>query len=296
MATVEERYTAATDYVRRAIAVVEGRPVSYLFNPVTGAIEWYAGRTKTTTARSDLSRIEARWLRATSDIERARIARDAELLADRVQENLPGAPQDRERTNLFPGEKQSSTAATCFDDELASEAAELLGRGRSFFGDAVDGIATIGKWLLIGGGVLASIKAIDYLRERERRRSGGSDERRLNASLADVANQRNAGPRRRAYSIRLTKAEIEALYFLRGRYESAKAFVDGLTPLDESANHALSGDYDRNQGPYRFQIRAADVRKALRATKYDGGDYGAIPNLRSNSVDFVFAEEREYVT
>lgn len=296
MATVEERYTAATAYVRRAIAVVEDRPLSYLFNPVTGTIEGYAGRTKTATARSDLARIEARWMRATSDAERAQVSRDAELLADRVQENLPGAPQDRQRTNLFPGEKQASTPATSYGDELADQAAETLKLGRGILGDAADGLATVGKWLLLGGGVLLSLKTVDYLRERERRQSAGSEQRTLNANLARVANQRNAGTRRRTYSIRLPWSEIEALYFLRGRYDSAKAFVDGLIPLDESADRALSGEYDRNQGPYRFQIRAADVRKVLRATRLDGGDFGAIPNLRSDSVDFVLGEEARHAT
>jgi hypothetical protein len=81
------------------------------------------------------------------------------------------------------------------------------------------------------------------------------------------------------------------MQFLRGRYDSASAFFDGLIPLDESADDALSREYDRASGPYRFQIRSVDVRRALRATNGDGGDYGAIPNLRSDAVDWVLAEE-----
>src|SRR5437660_491586 len=114
MPTVEGRYAAATRYVRRAIATVENQPFTYVVDPITGLVEWYAGRTKTEPARNDLSRIEARWLRATTDIERARVARDAERLADRVQEALPGAPQDRDRTNLFKGERPTSTPTTSY--------------------------------------------------------------------------------------------------------------------------------------------------------------------------------------
>jgi hypothetical protein len=33
------------------------------------------------------------------------------------------------------------------------------------------------------------------------------------------------------------------------------------------------------------------VRKSLRATIGDGGDYGAIPNLRSDAIDWVLVEE-----
>jgi hypothetical protein len=98
--------------------------------------------------------------------------------------------------------------------------------------------------------------------------------------------------REQRYSLQLTRGELEALYFLRSGYTSAQAFVDGLVPLDDSADRALGQEFDRQQGPYRFQIRATDVRKALRATKGDGGNYGAIPNLRSAAVQWVLDEER----
>ena len=113
-------------------------------------------------------------------------------------------------------------------------------------------------------------------------------------SVGLIEEARDASPARSAtYSIRLTRGEIEALHFLSGRYASAEALWDGLVPLDDSADGALSREFDRGNGPYRFQIRAADVRKTLRATKGDGGNYGAIPNLRSDSVDWLLAEERE---
>jgi hypothetical protein len=112
-----------------------------------------------------------------------------------------------------------------------------------------------------------------------------------------VEEARDAGRvRGERYSIQITKGEIEALFFLGPRYTSAQAFLDGLEPLDESADRALSGEFDRAVGPYRFQIRAVDVRKTLRATKGDGGDYGAIPNLRSQAVEWVLAEERRQST
>src|SRR5579863_673542 len=124
MATVEDRYRPATDYVRRAISVVEAAGVAYTTNPVTGAIEWYAGRTKTAEPRAELDQIDARWLRATSDAQRAGIAREAELLADRVEENLPAAPQDRTRTNLYAGEVAQGTPATSYAQALDAEASD----------------------------------------------------------------------------------------------------------------------------------------------------------------------------
>jgi hypothetical protein len=105
-----------------------------------------------------------------------------------------------------------------------------------------------------------------------------------------ITEPRDAG-RAERYSIQLTRGELEALSWLSGRYSSAKAFVDGLNPLDDSADRALGREFDRNEGPYRFQIRASDVRKTLRATASDGGDYGAIPNLRSSTVDWVLSQE-----
>src|SRR5579862_3628522 len=122
MPTVEQRFKDASAYVHRAIAVVENGPPT--FDPLTGAIEWYAGRKKTESARTEVDRIEARWLRATTDVDRARIARDAELLADRVQESLPGAPQDRKRTNLFKGEKETSTPASSYAQETRGQLSE----------------------------------------------------------------------------------------------------------------------------------------------------------------------------
>lgn len=382
MPTVQERYRTATAYVRRAVTTVENRGIAYAVDPVTGLIEWYAGRTKTEPARNELARLDERWLRASSDIERARLAREAELLADRVQETLPGAPQDRERTNLFKGEEPTSTPATSYYGEVAAQADTTWHWLRDKAGYVADEATTLGKLLLVGGGVVAAWKLVDYLRLREQRRhvrSAGSTEHRLNANLARVAQRRDGRPRSRrvkrhrvrlddtelhtwferdrahvelsdcrsgetivewwdddvqqaiddgfllhrwtgakahaaafdyaksvglvdeprdagarpsTYSLRLTRAEIEALHWLAGRYTSAQALVDGLMPLDESAEHALAREFDRREGPYRFQIRAADVRKVLRATAGDGGNYGAIPNLRSDAVNWVLAQER----
>src|SRR5262249_61533156 len=112
MPTAEQRYKAANDYIERAIVAVESGSVWSYLHPLGGLAETLAGPYKTETARNELERIEARWLRATTDAERARIARDAELLADRAQENLPGAPQDRPRTNLYPGQGPNGTPAT----------------------------------------------------------------------------------------------------------------------------------------------------------------------------------------
>ena len=53
MATAEERYAAATAYVRRAVSTVEARGIAYAIDPVTGLVEWYAGRTKTEAPRNE---------------------------------------------------------------------------------------------------------------------------------------------------------------------------------------------------------------------------------------------------
>jgi hypothetical protein len=113
MATIEQRYTAAVDYVRRALKVLE--PSWW------NVFEHQAYDEKTKTVRSDLERIDGRWLRATSDKEREAIARDAELLADRTKENLPGATSDWKRTNLYAGEVEHQTPATSFWGELSGE-------------------------------------------------------------------------------------------------------------------------------------------------------------------------------
>jgi hypothetical protein len=186
MPTVEERYRAATAYVRRAIVAVEDRGVVYAIDPVTGFVEWYAGNVKTGQPRADLARIEARWLRATRDDERAQIARDAELLADRVEENVPGAPQDRLRTNLYSGETPTAAPPTTYYGEAASQAGEVWGWVKDTASSAAEGAASVGKSLLIGGGVVLGWKLFDYLRERERdrvRSASGRTRRALNASL-----------------------------------------------------------------------------------------------------------------
>lgn len=108
--SVEERYHAAVDYVRRALAVIA--PSIFEF------WERSAYETKTAPYKNELQRIEARWSVAKTDAERAAVARDAELLADHTQETMPGAPQDRQRTNLFKGETPQHAPATSYLGEL----------------------------------------------------------------------------------------------------------------------------------------------------------------------------------
>jgi len=184
--TTQERYERATAYVRRAIEEVEATPPTY--NPVTKVIEWYAGQTKTEPVRNDLNRIEHRWMFARSDAERARVARDAELLADRTKENLPGAPSDWKRTNLFKGEKEKQTTATGYHKEVREQAHEVWRWVKDKSSGAADSARGIGKWLLIGGGVFLGWKALSHMRTRERR---DSSRRALNTSIEKAA--RNAG-------------------------------------------------------------------------------------------------------
>jgi hypothetical protein len=193
MPSVEERYAAATAYVRRAVEHAEKIPFTYLADPITGGIEWYASKLKTQPARADLGHIESRWLRATNDVDRARVARDAEYLADRVQETLPGAPQDRKRTNLFPGEVPAGTPATSYYDEVDRQGAEVWGAMKGFASGAADEVTTLGKALLLGGGVLLGLKVISYLRERQQRDRAGSGVRQsLSRNLEAAAEARNA--------------------------------------------------------------------------------------------------------
>src|SRR5262245_38029456 len=196
MATAEQRYRAATHYIERAMLDVERGPLWSYLNPLMGLADVIAGGYKTETARNELDRIEAGWLRAVSDVERSRIAREAELLADRVQENLPGAPQDRQRTNLTIDEKQKATPATSYFGEVWNQSAEVkrvahdawnwLERKADQAADAAQGV---GKWLLIGGGLLLGIQGFRLLRERERRRNLRRlpTKRTINTRLEEIA-------------------------------------------------------------------------------------------------------------
>jgi hypothetical protein len=190
MATVEERYQVAIAYAERAIAAVEKGPSTW--NPITLAIESYAGGTKTEQVRNDLRHIQDRWKAARSDADRATIARDAELLADRTQESLPGAPQDRQRTNLWKGEKPTSTPATSYGGEAKQQAEDSAAHAVRWVRakakavrDEIDHPWGIGKWLLIGGGVVVAWSLL---------RPSGTDRRQsqartLNRRLAEVANE-----------------------------------------------------------------------------------------------------------
>lgn len=177
MPSNKDRYEAATSYVRRAIGVVER--VSF-----TDIVERVAAPRKTEHARNELARIEARWLRAASDDERTRIARDAELLADRVQESLPGAPQDRARTNLARDEYPSATPPTSFADVLGAEVDRAWQRAKGAAHSTSDSVQSLGRWLLVGGALVVGWRAFGFLEQRERRIGSA-----LNSELARVANR-----------------------------------------------------------------------------------------------------------
>ena len=189
MPTAEQRFDAATAYVHRAIAAVENRGLGYVVDPVTGLIEWYAGRTKTEVSRAELERLQARWLRATRDSERSQIARDAELLADRVEENLPGAPQNRERTNLYVGETPRATPSTSFYDEVATRSAEMWTGLKDAADRAAAAASIVEKTLLVGGGLWLGWKAVGYLRAQSKPADDGMSQA-LNERLERVASRR----------------------------------------------------------------------------------------------------------
>ena len=187
MATIEERYQSATAYVRRAISVVERGPG--IDDSLTASIEAYAGRLKTSVVRGDLERIEARWLRAATAFERARLARDAELLADRTQESLPGAPQDRKRTNLFPGETPSSTPSTSFEREVDSQAGFVWSWLKQRGSAAAGTVAAVSRLVVVGGVAFVGYELYRLARARHRAQTRNS-RRALNAALVDAAERR----------------------------------------------------------------------------------------------------------
>ena len=159
MATTTERYDRATRYAHRAIDYVSGSFWS------TSPLDYYANREKTKTAEQDLEKVELRWWRAASDAERERIARDAELLADRIKENLPGAPLDWRRTNLGADEVERTTAATSYAEELSTSS--LFDWASHAAGRAADGASRIGALVLLGGGLYVGSQIVGLLRGRQ---------------------------------------------------------------------------------------------------------------------------------
>ena len=164
VATAAERYQAAIDYVERAIATAQAPPLWSTVIPAVALASMYGGNLATTTARQDLVAIKKRWAAASSDTERDQVARDAELLADRVEENVPGAPTDRQRTNLFSGEVPSSTPAASFPSAIVDEVKADAKAAAEVVDKVGDELAGVGKWLLLGGALLGGA----YLYSRRR--------------------------------------------------------------------------------------------------------------------------------
>jgi hypothetical protein len=80
MPTAEERYAAATAWVRRAVVAVEDRAV-ILGVGSDGKPEWSTGREQAEPFRAELARLEPSWLFATTDERREHLAHLAESLA-----------------------------------------------------------------------------------------------------------------------------------------------------------------------------------------------------------------------
>lgn len=174
--SIEERYKAAIAYVHRAVATVERRAFA------SSLVDWYAARNLTEPVRDEAEHVEARWLRATNELDRARVARDTELLADRTQESLPGAPQDRRRTNLWDGEIPAFTPPITYGDEVARQAHDAWDWTKNAIRQTANDAASLGTWLLIAGGVLLTAKLW-----RKTRQEGGNGRRVLNRRLERLA-------------------------------------------------------------------------------------------------------------
>jgi hypothetical protein len=161
MEETQRRFDAATGYVRRAIEKV-----------ATASLETtdvLAARFKVDPIINELRGLEAKWLRATSELERTTIARDAEHLADRTKENLPGAPGDWRRTNLATGEIETQTPASSIDSETNRQAGEMWSWLRTTAGRAAESVATVGKWFVVGGAVLLGLQLAGLFERAERR-------------------------------------------------------------------------------------------------------------------------------
>jgi len=158
-----KRYEAARAYVERAFDTVSSAAG-------LSVIDRYAARLKIEPFRNDRTRIDARWLRATTENERAATAREMELLADRVKELLPGAPSDWTRTNLTAGEADRTTPGTSYGQAVVDEAHErvndagrlvsLIGEGA---GKTLDAIGSGFKLALVGAGIFLGIKVMNAI-------------------------------------------------------------------------------------------------------------------------------------
>lgn len=319
MPTVQERYAAATAYVRRAISTVEDRGLAYAIDPITGLVEWYAGKTKTTEPRNELAHIQARWLRATTDDERAKIARDAELLADRVEESLPGAPQDRARTNLYKGETPKGTPATSYAQEVDNQAGEVWGWIKDKANFAANEASSIGKWLLVGGGVVLAWKGVDYLRERERNRvrsASGRMQRALNASLVRVATRSSNGDA--PWKVERVSANTRGGVTVEGtnelddnrefawyvnkwgindeRYDWSEAQFADQAARDRFDQLARAGK-SRNARPrVGYYVRSPDTDLYYRVVRDNGGRYVLLVPLTDDARDAIADHEVYPVT
>jgi hypothetical protein len=144
-AAMYARFRAATDYVRRAIASITPQWWNVL--------ERKPAEEKTAPYHHELDHIDARWWAAKSDQERATITRDAELLADHVEETMPGAPQDWKRTNLWKGETPQHVEATSYFGELFGPQGPAAERHAGELNKYIVGAA-------VGAGAFIAIRAL----------------------------------------------------------------------------------------------------------------------------------------
>jgi len=154
----ERRYEAAKAYVDRAVATVFALG---MYSPMDSL----AAREKTAPVVSDAKKLDAKWLRATTETEREALAKEAENLADRTKENLPSAPSDWKRTNLYKGEVEKQTAATSFAGALAEEASLRANQ----LGTLATGLGGAAKLALVGGAVYLGIKLVSAFESRKER-------------------------------------------------------------------------------------------------------------------------------
>ena len=158
----ERRYEAAKAYVDRAVATVLALG---MYSPMDAL----GAREKTAPVVSDTKKLDAKWLRATTETVREALAKEAENLADRTKENLPGAPPDWKRTNLYKGETEKQAAPTTYAGAVAEEAslrAHQVGQGLGFLASGLGGVAKLG---LLGGAVFLGLKLVSAFESRRER-------------------------------------------------------------------------------------------------------------------------------
>ncbi|HEY2733099.1 MAG TPA: hypothetical protein VGI70_03900, partial [Polyangiales bacterium] len=101
--------------------------------------------------------------------------------------------QNRERTNLYAGERATATPPTTYFGEIANRSTQLWQGLMDAAERAAEEASIVEKTLLVGGGLWLGWQVFDHLRERARRTERSADgrtRRLLNVNLERAASRR----------------------------------------------------------------------------------------------------------